>query len=527
VSLNDQHGGDRVEALSPPDWHVETRGLEKRYGGAQALVGVDVRIRRGTVHALVGENGAGKSTLGRVIAGATAADGGELLVDGVAVHFRTPREALRARITLIAQELALVPRLTVVENVFLGVEPGATGFLRPAEQRRRFTELNERTGFGLEANVRVDSLRVADQQKVEIMRALARDARLIIMDEPTAALPAADHQRLFEIIRQLCNDGVTVVYVSHFLKEVLALADDVTVLKDGHVVLASPASEQTPESLVTAMIGHALERETSTTRTKVDSAPVTLSVHGLSRAGAFEDVSFDVHAGEILGLAGLVGSGRSEVVRAIFGADRLDEGTVTLDGRTLRIRGPRDAVRAGFAMLPESRKDQGLLMRRSIRENVSLPHLARISRGPFVDQRQERRAVAEVATKVDLRASSLTAPVQGLSGGNQQKALFAKWLLGRPKVLIADEPTRGVDVGAKEAIHELIAALAADGAAVILVSSEFEEVARLPHRVLVMRAGRIVAEFEGEDVTESRLIRAAFGASEENVVGIANGEVSS
>jgi ABC-type sugar transport system ATPase subunit len=525
VSLKDEHGGDRVEALSPPDWHVETRGLVKRFGGAQALAGVDVRIRRGTVHALVGENGAGKSTLGRVIAGATAADGGELLVDGSAVHFRTPREALRARITLIAQELALVPRLTVVENVFLGVEPG-TGFLRPAEQRRLFAELNARTGFGLEPNVRVDSLRVADQQKVEIMRALARDARLIIMDEPTAALPAADHQRLFEIIRQLCDDGVTVVYVSHFLKEVLALADDVTVLKDGHVVLASPANEQTPESLVTAMIGHALERTTSTKRAKVESAPVVLSVRGLARAGAFEDVSFDVHAGEILGLAGLVGSGRSEVVRAIFGADRLDEGTVMLDGRTLTIRGPRDAVRAGIAMLPESRKDQGLLMRRSIRENVSLPHLARLSRGSFVDQRHERRAVAEVAAKVDLRASSLAAPVQGLSGGNQQKALFAKWLLGRPKVLIADEPTRGVDVGAKEAIHELIAALAADGAAVILVSSEFEEVARLPQRVLVMRAGRVVGEFEGEDVSEPRLIRAAFGASEASVVGAANGEVS-
>jgi ABC-type sugar transport system ATPase subunit len=476
---------------------------------------VDVRIRRGTVHALIGENGAGKSTLGRVIAGAVAPDEGELVVDGAVTHFRAPRDALRARIALIAQELALAPKLTVLENVFLGLEPTRSGFLSTRLARKRFAALDARVGFELDANIRAGELRIADQQKVEIMRALARDARLIIMDEPTAALPAADHQRLFDVVHGLREDGVTIVYVSHFLEEALALADDVTVLKDGVVALASPAAEQTPASLVRAMIGRDLNLASPLAKpSQVAARPVVFSARGLRRAGAFEDVSFDLHAGEILGLAGLVGAGRSEVARAIFGADRLDGGTVSLDGRVLKIRHPSDAIRVGIAMLPESRKDQGLLMRRPIRENLSLPHLRGLGPGPFVDERRERRTASAVAEKVDLRASSLSAPVRSLSGGNQQKALFGKWLVGRPRMLIVDEPTRGVDVGAKSAIHALIASLAAEGAAVLVISSEFDEVARLAHRVLVMRTGRVVAELEGSALDETALMRAAFGEKE-------------
>jgi len=497
----------------PVDWHVETRGVGKYFGGTEALADVDVRIRRGSIHGLVGENGAGKSTLGRLIAGAITPDEGELHVDGRPVRFRSPREALRAGITLIAQELALAPKLSVLENVFLGVEPGFGGFLNGRAARERFNVLNERTGFGLEAGRRVATLRIAEQQKVEILRALARDARLLIMDEPTAALPAQDKERLLEIVRTLRGAGVTIVYVSHFLDEVLGLVDDVTVLKDGGVVLSTAAEGQTADSLVHAMVGRAVSLQKSATKPAFDRDRVVLSAQGLGRHGAFEDVSFDVRAGEIVGLAGLVGSGRSEVARAIFGADRLDAGTVAVEGTARRLRRPIDAVRAGIAMLPESRKDQGLLMRRPIRENIALPHLAQLSHGPFLDGRRERRAVGAVALKVDVRARTLTAPVRELSGGNQQKALFAKWLLQSPAVLIADEPTRGVDVGAKAAIHELLLSLAADGAAVILISSEFDEVARLAHRVLVMRTGRIVAEFEGTDVTEPALVHAAFGTA--------------
>jgi simple sugar transport system ATP-binding protein/ribose transport system ATP-binding protein len=506
-----------VPAVTGPvgaaDWHVEIRGLVKQFGGAQALAGVDLDIRRGSIHGLVGENGAGKSTLGRVIAGALTPDDGELLVNGRAVHFRAPRDALREGITLIAQELALVPKLTVLENVFLGVEPAAAGLLRRRSPRDLFAALDTRTGFRLDPDRRVHTLRIADQQKVEILRALVREARLIIMDEPTAALAADDHARLFEIIRQLRDDGVTIVYVSHFLAEVLALVDDVTVLKDGVVVSTSEARAQTADSLVTAMVGRALSLRRQQKHIPAERGRIVLSVRGLARVGVFDEISFDVRAGEILGLAGLVGSGRSEVARAIFGADRLDGGTISVDGRPVRIRTPRDAVRAGVVMLPESRKDQGLLMRRPVRENVSLPHLEALSHGPFVDGHAERRSVDEITAKVDLRARSLSSPIRTLSGGNQQKALFAKWLLRGPALLIADEPTRGVDVGAKEAIHELLAGHAAQGTAIILISSEFDEVAHLAHRVLVMRTGRIAAELEGEGVTEGALVHAAFGTT--------------
>ena len=504
-----------VTSPEPVDWHVETRGVVKYFGGQEALSGVDLHVRRGTIHGLVGENGAGKSTLGRVIAGAIAPDAGELVVDGRSVHFRTPRDALREGITLIAQELALVPKLTVLENVILGSEPTTATLLRSRAPRQRFAELNDRTGFGLDANRRVDTLPVAAQQKVEIMRALMRHARLVIMDEPTATLTAGDHERLFEIIRDLASDGVTIVYVSHFLEEVLALVDDVTVLKDGALVRTAPAREETARSLVRAMVGRDVTIEHPVKADAGGRSEVVLSVQGLGRKGAFEDISFDVYAGEILGLAGLVGSGRSEVARAIFGADRIDAGSMHLDGKALRVRQPRDAVRAGIAMLPESRKDQGLLMRRPIRENVSLPHLRRLSNGPFVSVRRERAAVAQVAGQVDIRARSLAAPVRSLSGGNQQKTLFAKWLMGSPRVLIADEPTRGVDVGAKAAIHELLISLASKGTAIVLISSEFEEVIRLSERVLVMRAGRVVTELRDDEITQRALLHASFGTDEE------------
>jgi simple sugar transport system ATP-binding protein/ribose transport system ATP-binding protein len=490
--------------------HVEVVGISKRFGGVQALADISLTIERGEIHGLVGENGAGKSTLGKIIAGASTPDEGELRVAGRAVSYRAPRDALADGLTLIAQEISLVPARSVIENVYLGREASTLGWVDRGELRRRFAELNRRAGFDLPADAPAGTLRLADQQKVEILRALARGAELIVMDEPSAALTADESARLFEIVRGLKKQGTTIVYVSHFLDEVLSLVDTVTVLKDGKLVRTSPAAVETPDRLVTAMLGRSLELAFPEKAFPPPDAPVVLSVRGLAREGVIHDVSLDVRASEIVGLAGLIGSGRSEVARAIFGADRRDAGDIELDGRRLTARTPQQAIRAGVAMLPESRKDQGLHMERSLVENVTLPHLADVSKALFIKTRSEQRRAATLMRDVDVRAERPTARVATLSGGNQQKVLFAKWLFRRPKLLIADEPTRGVDVGAKQAIYRLIQSLAAEGMAVLLISSEHEEVLGLAHRVLVMRAGSVVAEFDGHDVSEDQVMNAAF-----------------
>ena len=493
--------------------HVELRSVSKRFGGAQALIDVSLAIPRGTIHGLVGENGAGKSTLGKLIAGVHRADSGELLVDGRPTRYRTPREALEDGTTIIAQELSLVPQLSVFQNVFLGAEASRAGLLSDRSLRRRFDALNRRTGFELPAEVRTGRLGIAEQQKVELLRALAREASLIVMDEPTASLTTDESEKLFEIVRTLRADGVTVIYVSHFLEEVLALVDNVTVLKDGRLIRTSPVADETPARLVEAMLGRQLASTRAARSVVPEGAAVVLSVRDLSREGVLEGISFDVRAGEVVALAGLIGSGRSEVARAVFGADRLDTGTIELDGERLAIRRPHDAVRAGIAMVPESRKDQGLLMRRSIVENVSLPHLGALSGAGVVARRRELRQVGAITAKVDVRGGGLSARVTGLSGGNQQKVLFAKWLFRSPRLLILDEPTRGVDVGAKLGIHELVVSLASTGMAVLLISSEIEEVLALAHRVLVMRGGRIVGEFEGDAIAEEAILHAAFATA--------------
>jgi rhamnose transport system ATP-binding protein len=491
---------------------VEVRGIGKRYGAARALEDVSLRIAAGEIHALVGENGAGKSTLGKIIAGAVAPDEGEILVDGRPVVHRSPRDAIRHGIALIEQEFALAPQLSVLDNVFLGVELGRHGLLNRGEQRRRLAELAERIGFRGDASARVSTLSTADQQKVEVLRALVRDARLIVMDEPTAALSRVEADRLLDITRDLRAGGVTVIYVSHILADVLALCDTVTVLKDGRHVKTSPARTETAESLVTAMLGRSLDLVFPTPVPPSADAPVVLSVRGLSRPPAFRDVSFEVHAGEIVGLAGLVGSGRTEILRAVFGADAAT-GTVELGGAELRPRSPRSAIRRGMALLPESRKDQGLVMARSITENVTMAHLSEVCRRGVVQVRRERRVVGEVLHRVDARGASQSMPVSALSGGNQQKVALAKWLVRTPRLLLADEPTRGVDVGAKRALYELLHDLAARGLGVLLVSSELEEVIGLAHRVLVVRAGRIVAEIAGREASEETVMRAVFGDS--------------
>lgn len=506
--------GDVPRGSAGATAHVELRDVSKHFGGVLALDGISLEIPSGIVHALVGENGAGKSTLGKIVAGALAPDSGELRVDGEPVSFRSPREALAHGIAAIAQELLIVSRLSVAENVFLGAEPRAAGWVQRRALRDRFRKLAEESGFDLPADRPAGMLRVAEQQQVEILRALARDARLIVMDEPSAALSGPDSDRLHEVIRSLVSAGKTVLLVSHFLEEVLELADTVTVLRDGKLVRTAPASEETESSLIQAMLGRPLSTVYPPKSPQPDSAPVALTVTDLVAPGV-DGVSFELRAGEIVGLAGLVGAGRTELGRAIFGADRRSRGDVELSGSPLsgkwaRPPGPLVSLRRGLAMIPESRRDQGLLFTRSAIENVTLSSLREHSRAGIVDRRSERSAAGELLRRVALSGATGESIVATLSGGNQQKVLFARMLMCRPRVLIADEPTRGVDVGAKRAIYELLVALAQQGTAVLLISSELEEILGLAQRVLVMRRGRLVKELSGDGMTESAILEAAF-----------------
>ncbi len=499
--------------------HVTLTQLGKSFGGTRALAAVNLEIARGSIHALVGENGAGKSTLGKILAGVIAPDQGQVLLGGEPVSFHSPHAAISRGIVLINQELSLVPALTVEQNVFLGSEPRRAGFLRGRALRRRFTQLAGSAGFDLDPDRPAGALRIADQQKTEILRALSRDAKLIVMDEPSAALSRPDTQRLHEIIRRLAAAGTTIVLVSHFLREVLELADEVTILRDGQVVRTARAGDETEETILGGMLGRSLGAAFPARRPASQQAPVLLSAEGLTAAGV-NGVSLEVRAGEIVGLAGLVGAGRTELARTLQGASRASAGTVTVRGPRAgalpggRAAHPRRALAAGVAMIPESRKEQGLLLRRSVTENVSLASLAQVSRFGLVRRRAERRAVAGVLDRVLVRGPGQAAPVSALSGGNQQKVLFARMLLGQPRVLIADEPTRGVDVGAKRAIYDLLVELASGGLGVLLISSDVEEILGLAHRVLVMRAGKITAELSGDGMTEAAILGAAFDASE-------------
>ena len=509
--------------------HVELQAVSKRFGSTQAVDSADISIRRGCIHALVGENGAGKSTVGKIIAGVHTADSGSMIVNGRPCRFRSPRQAFTAGITALAQELALVPDRSVADNVFLGVESTRWGFVPRAATMQRFEALVERTGIPIDPAARVGSLSVADQQQVEILRAAARRSEFVIMDEPSARLSSQERDQLHRLLRSLRDQRITVLFISHFLDEVLELADDITVMRDGRVVKDTRPSLETAGSLVEAMIGRRLEGNfpPKPPPPEPSQTPV-LRVRDLIPASSggqpvptdtplAAGLELDVLPGEIVGIAGLVGSGRTEFVRCVYGADRPLAGSVQVaGGRAGRFR-PRGSISAGLGLIPESRKEQGLLMDRSLRENIGLPHLRRITRAGLVTRRSEHDLVSASATRAGVRGGGLETPVRLLSGGNQQKSLFARWTAPGLRVLIADEPTRGVDVGSKRSIYDLIAAAATGGLAVLLVSSELEELVGLCHRVLVMRGGRFVAEFTHPDLDETQILRHAFG--EEAAVG--------
>jgi len=493
---------------------LELRHAAKFFGAVKALVDGSVQLRAGEVHALVGENGAGKSTLVKILAGVYQPDSGTLEVAGKQVTLHGPAAARAAGIAVIYQEPTLFPDLTVAENMFIGRQPLRSG--RRIDRRAMQDEAGaifKRLGVPLDPARLARGLSIADQQVVEIGKALSLDARVIVMDEPTAALSAAETGRLFEVVRTLSANGAAVLFISHRLEEVFTICQQVTVMRDGRHVLTSPLAGLVAADLVRAMVGRELAERPPEAVGATPGEPL-LAVERLTREGIFTDVSFTVRAGEIVALAGLVGSGRSEVARAIFGIDRFDAGSVTVRGRQLRKASPTSAMAAGVGFVPEDRRQQGLVMDMSVQQNVALASLGRLRKGGLIRASAERAMAADWAARLKIRYGRLTDPVDMLSGGNQQKVVLAKWLGRKPAVLIVDEPTRGIDVGTKAEVHHLLVELAKGGVAVLMISSELPEVLGVSDRILVMREGELVAEFSHADASEEAVMSAAMGQHE-------------
>jgi rhamnose transport system ATP-binding protein len=484
--------------------------VSKAFGAVKAVIDASLELIAGEAHALVGENGAGKSTLVKMLAGVHQPDGGEIRIDGTPVALNSPAIARDAGIAVIYQEPTLFPDLDVAENVFMGRLPRhGRGQVDRAAMRAQVRAVMERLGVRLDPNRLTRGLSIADQQIIEIAKALTLDAKVIVMDEPTAALSAAEVARLMRVIETLRADGKAVVFISHRLDEVFAICQRVTVMRDGRSVLASPASDLTSDMLVRAMVGRDIEK-----RERVAGAgtgEVVLKVQRLTREGKFVDVSFEVRAGEIVGLAGLVGAGRTEIAQAIFGVDRYDAGSVTISGRPLKKGSPTAAMAAGIGFVPEDRRQHGLVMEESIERNIVMASLARVRRAGLIAAGASRAFATTWSQRLQIKYNRLADPVSTLSGGNQQKVVLAKWLSRQPTLLIVDEPTRGIDVGTKAEVHRLLTDLAAENVALLVISSELPEVLLLADRILVIREGRLVRELANEDASEEAVIAAAAG----------------
>lgn len=495
------------------------RGIAKAFPGVQALAGVSLELWPGEVHALVGENGAGKSTLIKIAAGVYLPDAGEILFEGRPVRLHSPRDAAALGIAVIHQEPYLFPTLSVLENLFMGFQPRRRllGLLDWPAMVRRAREVLQALGVALPLEVPAGELSAAQQQLLQIARALLQDARVLIMDEPTSSLSQKEVATLFEIVRRLRARGVGILYITHRLEEVFALADRVTVLRDGRLVGTFPVATVTPGTLIAHMVGRELTQLFP--HTPRPPGPALLRVHGLGRRGLFEGISLEVRAGEIVGLAGLVGAGRSEVAQAIFGLLPPETGFVEVDGRRLAPRAPWEAMAAGIVYLPEDRHRQGIVAPMSVRANLTLAVLHRLARFGFVDRRAEDALVRSYQARLRIRAASLEQPIGTLSGGNQQKVIVARGLAARPRVLILDEPTRGIDVGTKAEIHRLMDELAAQGMGILMISSELPEILGMSDRILVMRAGRLVGELSRAEATQERVMALAMGVALEAVQG--------
>jgi len=494
---------------SPAPPLLSLSAVTKRFPGVVALDAVDLVVRAGRVHALVGENGAGKSTLLKIVAGADRPDGGTIELDGAPVHFSAPRDALNVGVTVIYQELSLVPQLSAEANIFLGMEPSRYGVLDGRVAASRARDALQSLGADFDPRSPAGELSIAEQQLVELARALARDARLIALDEPTAALSQVETARLFEQIRRLCARDIAVIFVSHRLEEVRRIADELTVLRDGRRVFSGSAAGLEDADIIRHMVGRDVEYARLPSAAPPVGAP-WLEATGLGSGRSFADVTLAVRRGEIVGLAGLVGAGRTEVARCLAGADPHDAGTMTLGGAPYRPASPRDAIARGVVYLPEDRKTQGLVLGMSVRENVTLATLQAFSAWGVVRSQLERDAAGRQTRAVELRPPDIEREAGTLSGGNQQKVVLAKWLLADADLLIFDEPTRGVDVAAKAELHHLIRSLADAGKAVLVISSELPEVLALADRIVVMREGRVAGELPGSGATAEAVLALAL-----------------
>jgi ribose transport system ATP-binding protein len=496
--------------------------IRKAYGGAQALKGVSLNIAPGEVHGLVGANGAGKSTLIKILAGLTHPDAGSIDIDGRRVSLDTPQQSTDLGMSFIHQELAFVPGMTVLQNIMLGVpKKSRLGFVDWTAIARDVAPIAKRVGITAPFNANVKGLSTAENWLISICRALVRKARLIVMDEPTASLSAAESEQLFGIIRDLSASGVAVLYVSHRLDEIINLCNRVTVFRDGQLVSELARDQLSRRSLVEAIVGGSVASEATAITTK-PSQEVVLRVDRLARLPKVRGVSFDLHRGEVLGIGGLVGAGRSELARLIFGADRADTGTMMLDGAAFRPRSPTEAVKSGIGLVPEERRAEGLILSKSVAFNISLANLQRIIVNPalpFISNRKRSSLTRDTIEALSIKTQGIDTPVGRLSGGNQQKVVIGRWLQRTPKVLILDEPTRGVDVGARVEIHRMIRELAAKGMAVLVVSSEPDELPDLCDRVLVMAEGVIVRELSGAAVSRKAIVEASYQHGEAALEG--------
>lgn len=489
---------------------LKMEGISKSFPGVRALEDVRLELYKGSVHALVGENGAGKSTLMKILGGIYPKDSGIITLRGVNVEFRGPKDAQRNGIAIIHQELNLIPHLSIAENIFIGREflrrTGRIDWGRLTQESRRYLA---QLGIDTDPKILVKDLGVGEQQMVEIAKALSCDAEIIIMDEPTAALTDQEIAKLHQIIRNLKQRGKAIVYISHKLDEVFAVCDEVTVLRDGKFIGHAPITGIDSEGLIQMMVGRKLEEKFK--RALVTPGPEVLRVENLTKKGVLDGISFVVKAGEVLGVAGLMGSGRTEMAKAIFGAIKADGGTVYLNNYQLKIKSPRDAVRAGIAYVSEDRKMEGLFLKLSVKHNLSITALQKFAIAGKINKKAEAEAVEGYINRLKIKTPSTKQIIKNLSGGNQQKVVLSKWMLINPKVLILDEPTRGVDIGAKIEIYELINQLKAEGVAIILISSELPEVMGISDRIMVIHEGRVTGEYSHDEASQEKIMRNAVG----------------
>ena len=490
------------------------KGISKTFPGVKALQNVELSLAAGEIHALLGENGAGKSTLMKILSGVYQRDGGEIRIDGEAVEIANPRQAEAHGVTIIHQEMNLVPAMSVMENIFLGREPANRfGFLDWDAMRRRTEELMASLGTTIAADDIVADLSIGEQQMVEIAKALSFKTKILIMDEPTAALTERETEKLFAIIRKLAAAGVGIIYISHRMEELFALSDKITILRDGTYIGTVETKQAEFDQLIKMMAGRDI-----TERFPKQPAPIgeeVLRVENLTRKGELDNVSFSVRAGEIVGVAGLMGAGRTEMARAIFGADKLDSGDIYVTGKKQDIHCPADAIQAGIGLITEDRKQQGLVLGLSVGENITLASLQNYVKSCFVCADAEETAIAAQIEKLKIRTPSSAQLVQNLSGGNQQKVVIAKWLTTCPKVLIMDEPTRGVDVGAKAEIYHIMNMLVEAGVGIVMISSELPEILGMSDRVLVMSHGRLVGNMDIADATQEKIVACAAGGNKQ------------